>query len=66
MIEGVTASEQTQAISQAQANLLAVRNEARAQQQIANMLQQQADQAQEEVPPPANPEGVGQNVDTYA
>lgn len=66
MIEAVTASEQTQAISQMQANLLAMRNEARAQQEVANMLQQQADQAREQVPPPANPEGVGRNVDTYA
>lgn len=66
MIEGVTGSEQTQATSPIQANLLALRNEARAQEEVANMLQQQARQTREQVPPPSNPDGVGQNVDTYA
>lgn len=66
MIDGVSSTEQTQATSQIQANLIAVRSEAQAQQQIANVLEQQAQQAQSQVVPPSNPEGVGQNVDTYA
>lgn len=66
MIDGVSSTEQTQATSPVQANLIAVRNEAQSQQQIANALSQQAEQAQEQVQPSANPEGVGENVDTYA
>lgn len=66
MIDGVSSTEQTQATSQIQANLIAVRSEAQAQQQIANVLEQQAQQAQSQVVPSSNPEGVGQNVDTYA
>ncbi|MEW6678822.1 MAG: hypothetical protein AB1421_12955 [Pseudomonadota bacterium] len=66
MIDGVSSTEQTQATSQIQANLIAVRNEAQSQQQIANVLEQQAQQAQDQVQPASNPEGVGQNVDTYA
>jgi hypothetical protein len=66
MIDGVSSTEQTQATSQIQANLLAVRNEAQHQQQMANVLAQQAQQVQEQVQPSPNPEGVGGNVDTYA
>jgi len=66
MIDGVSSTEQTQATSQIQANLLAVRNEAQHQQQMANALAQQAQQVQEQVQPSPNPEGVGGNVDTYA
>lgn len=66
MIDGVSATEQTQATSQIQANLIAVRSEAQSQQQVANALSQQAQQAKDQVQPSANPEGVGQNVDTYA
>jgi hypothetical protein len=66
MIDGVSSTEQTQATSQIQANLLAVRNEAQHQQQMANVLAQQAQQVQEQVRPSPNPEGVGGNVDTYA
>lgn len=66
MIDGVTSPEQTQATSPIQANLIAVRNEAQAQQQIANVLEQQAREAQNQVQPAPNPDGVGQNVDTYA
>jgi hypothetical protein len=66
MIDGVSLVEQSQATSQAQVNLLAVRNEAQHQQQLSNVLQQEAQRAQEQVQSTPNPEGVGQNVDTYA
>ena len=66
MIDGVSSPEQAQATSQVQANLIAVRSEVQAQQQIANVLEQQAQQTQEQVQPTSNPEGMGQNVDTYA
>jgi hypothetical protein len=66
MIDGVSSTEQTQATSQVQANLIAIRNEAQNQQQIANVLQQETQQSREQVQPASNPEGVGQNVDTYA
>jgi hypothetical protein len=66
MIDGISSTEQTQATSQMQANLIAIRNEAQSQQQIANVLQQEAQRTQEQVQPTSNPEGVGQNVDTYA
>lgn len=66
MIDGVSSTEQTQATSQIQANLIAVRNEAQNQQQIADTLAQQAQQSQEQVQSTSNPAGVGENVDTYA
>lgn len=66
MIDGVSLVEQSQATSQAQVNLLAVRNEAQHQRQLSNVLQQEAQRAQEQVQSTPNPEGVGQNVDTYA
>lgn len=66
MIDGVSSTEQTQATSQVQANLIAIRNEAQNQQQIASVLQQETQQSREQVQPASNPEGVGQNVDTYA
>lgn len=66
MIDGISSTEQAQATSQMQANLIAIRNEAQSQQQIANVLQQEAQRTQEQVQPTSNPEGVGQNVDTYA
>jgi len=66
MIDGVSSTEQTQATSQIQANLIAVRSEAQSQQQIADALSQQAQQSQQQVQPSSNPEGVGQSVDTYA
>jgi Tfp pilus assembly protein FimT len=65
-MDGVSATELTQATSQLQANLIAARSEAQHQQQVADVLSQQAQKAQEQVPPTSNPEGVGQNVDTYA
>lgn len=66
MIDGVSSTEQTQATSQIQANLIAVRNEAQNQRQIADALARQAQQSQEQVQSSANPPGVGGNVDTYA
>ncbi|MCP5278126.1 MAG: hypothetical protein H6935_07160 [Thiobacillus sp.] len=66
MIDGVSSAEQSQATSQVQANLIAVRNEAQNQQQLANVLQQESQRAQDQVQASSNPEGVGQNVDTYA
>jgi hypothetical protein len=66
MIDGVSLAEQSQATSQMQANLIAVRNEAQNQQQLANVLQQEAQRARDQVQPSPNPPGVGQNVDTYA
>ena len=63
MINGVSSSEQTQATSQMQANLIALRNEAQNQQQIAEVL---AEQAQPAPTVSSNPQGVGENVDTYA
>ena len=66
MIDGVSSTEQTQATSQMQANLIAVRSEAQSQQQIADTLAQQAEQSQEQVQSSSNPEGVGGSVDTYA
>lgn len=66
MIDGVSSAEQSQATSQVQANLIAVRNEAQNQQQLSNVLQQEAQRAQDQVQASSNPEGVGQNVDTYA
>jgi len=59
MIDGVSSTEQTQATSQIQANLIAVRSEAQSQQQIADTLSQQAQQSQQQVQPSSNPEGVG-------
>lgn len=65
MIDGVSSSEQTQAVSRAEASLLAVRNEAQQQQQLADTVARQAEQ-QQAAQPASNPEGVGGNVDTYA
>jgi len=65
MIVGVSATEQSQATSHLQANMIAMRNEAQSQQQIANLLQQEAQRAHDQVQPASNPEGVGLNVDTY-
>ena len=61
-MDGVSSTEQSQATSLLQANLIAVRNEAQHQQQIADVLAQQTQQVQ----PASNPDGVGTNVDTYA
>lgn len=66
MIDGVTATAQSQANSQLQASLIAVRSEAQNQQQIAQTLSEQAQKAQDQVPQASNPQGVGENVDTFA
>ncbi|MEW5770728.1 MAG: hypothetical protein AB1831_10245 [Pseudomonadota bacterium] len=66
MISGVSSTEQSQATSQLQANIVAVRNEAQNQQRIADNLAQQAQRSQEQVQTTSNPSGVGGNVDTYA
>lgn len=65
-MDGVSATELSQSTSQQQAGILAVRNEAQAQQVVADLLQQQAQQAQQTVTASSNPEGVGAQVDTYA
>ena len=65
-MDAVSATELSQSANQQQANLLAMRNEAQAQQQLANMVAQQAQQAQQQVQPPSNPPGVGTQVDTHA
>ena len=66
MIDGVSATEQTQAVSQLQANLTAVRSEAQSQQQLATVLAEQTGKQAQQVEPRSNPEGVGTAVDTYA
>jgi hypothetical protein len=66
MMEAVTSTEQSLAGTPQQANLIALRIEAQNQQAIADLLARQADKQAEQVSPPANPEGIGENVDTYA
>jgi hypothetical protein len=66
MIDGVSSTEQTQAVSQLQDNLAAVRNEAQSQQQLATAIADQTDRQAQQVDSRSNPEGVGTAVDTYA
>jgi hypothetical protein len=65
-MEAVSSTEQSQAGTPQQANLIALRAEAQSQQAIADLLAKQAERQAQAVAPAANPEGVGQNVDTYA
>lgn len=65
-MEAVSSTEQSQAGTPLQANLIALRTEAQSQKAIADVLARQAEQQAQQVVPSANPEGVGQNVDTYA
>lgn len=65
-MEAVSSTEQSQAGTPQQANLIALRAEAQSQQAIADLLAKQAERQTQTVAPPSNPEGVGQNVDTYA
>jgi phosphoribosylcarboxyaminoimidazole (NCAIR) mutase len=65
-MDGVSASELSQATNLQQAGLLAVRNAAQQDQAIAQMLTQQAQQIQQTVTASSNPDGVGSQVDTYA
>jgi hypothetical protein len=65
-MEAISSTEQSLAGTPRQANLIALRIETQSQQAIADMLARQAEQQSEQVAPAANPEGVGQNVDTYA
>ena len=66
MDDVLSAIGQLSAVSQQQASLIAMRNEAQTQQRLADMLSQQAQQAQERVMPASNPPGVGTKVDTHA
>ncbi len=71
-MEAVSSVEQSRGGTPLQASLIALRSEAQSQQAVADLLARQAErQVQAVVPtsavtPPSNPEGVGQNVDTYA
>lgn len=66
-MEAVSATEFSQAGTALQANVIALRTEAQNQQAQAAMLARQAEQqSQQQITPAANPEGMGQNVDTYA
>ncbi len=65
-MEAVTSTEQSLAGTPQQANLIALRIEAQNQQAIAELLARQAEKQAEQVQPPENPEGIGENVDTYA
>jgi hypothetical protein len=65
-MEAVSSTEQSQGGTPLQANLIALRSEAQSQQAIADLLAKQAEQQTQTVTPPSNPEGIGQNVDTYA
>lgn len=65
-MEAVSSIEQSQAGTPLQANLIALRTEAQSQQAIADLLARQAEQQARQVVPSSNPEGVGQNVDTFA
>jgi hypothetical protein len=61
-MDGVSYTTASQAQSHADATLIALRQIADAQRQVAEMLSRQVEQA----PPPANPPHLGQRVDTYA
>ena len=63
MMDAVAATEQSQATSLQQASIIALRIEAQSQQAITDLL---AKQAERQVQPTGNPEGIGGNVDTYA
>jgi hypothetical protein len=65
-MEAISSTEQSLAGTPRQANLIALRIETQSQQAMADMLARQAEQQAGQVVPAANPEGVGQNVDTYA
>lgn len=66
MMDAVSATEQSLASTPQQANLIALRTEAQSQKAIADLLAKQAEQQARQVLPAGNPEGVGQNVDTFA
>jgi hypothetical protein len=65
-MEAVSATELSQAGTAQQASILALKTEAQNQQALSAMLARQAEQQAQQVTPAANPEGVGENVDTYA
>jgi hypothetical protein len=65
-MEAVSSTEQSQAGTPQQANLIALRTAVQSQQAVADMLAKQAEQQTQQVVPTSNPEGVGQNVDTFA
>lgn len=66
-MDGVSYTNASQAQSHADATLIALRQTADAQRQVAEMLSRQVEQAQvEQTRPPANPPHLGQSVDTYA
>jgi hypothetical protein len=65
-MEAISSTEQSLAGTPRQANLIALRIETQSQQAMADMLARQAEQQAGQIVPAANPEGVGQNVDTYA
>lgn len=66
MMDAISSTEQSLASSPQQANLIALRIEAQSQKAIADLLAKQAEQQTQQVAPAGNPEGVGQNVDTFA
>lgn len=65
-MEAISSTEQSLAGTPRQASLIALRIETQSQQALADMLARQTEQQAEQVVPAANPEGVGQNIDTYA
>lgn len=68
MIDDTSSIAQSLAATAGQASLLAVKMEAASQRQMADMLARQAEVAQPANVPvsSANPEHLGQSVDTYA
>lgn len=65
-MEAVSSTEQSLGGTPQQANIIALRTEAQSQKAIADLLSKQAEQQVQQVVPASNPEGVGQNIDTFA
>ncbi len=66
MMDALSSAEFSVASTPQQASLIALRTEAQSQKAVADLLAKQAEQQTQEVVPTGNPEGVGQNVDTFA
>lgn len=66
MMDAVSSTEQSLATSPQQASLIALRSEAQSQKAVADLLAKQAEQQAQQVVPASNPQGVGENVDTFA
>lgn len=65
-MEAVSATEMSQAGTAMQASVIALKTEAQNQRALSAMLARQSEQQVQQPQPAANPDGLGENVDTYA